>query len=118
MFDVRARLVAEIDQDIAVGDVDAAVDLLDALRTLPNAEEEVAQLDAALKIFEKVRPMLAKAAVLLRQGKADRPAGGSALDMYHEVQARSEEHTSELQSLMRISYAVFCLKYKHCVVHH
>src|SRR3546814_2728419 len=25
---------------------------------------------------------------------------------------RSEEHTSELQSLMRISYAVFCLKYK------
>src|SRR3546814_3172130 len=28
------------------------------------------------------------------------------------VQVRSEEHTSELQSLMRISYAVFCLKKK------
>src|SRR3546814_4263768 len=28
------------------------------------------------------------------------------------VQARSEEHTSELQSLMRISYAVLCLKKK------
>src|SRR3546814_11512060 len=28
------------------------------------------------------------------------------------VHARSEEHTSELQSLMRISYAVFCLKQK------
>src|SRR3546814_7292729 len=27
--------------------------------------------------------------------------------------ARSEEHTSELQSLMRISYAVFCLEKKH-----
>src|SRR3546814_9243159 len=27
---------------------------------------------------------------------------------------RSEEHTSELQSLMRISYAVFCLKKKNC----
>src|SRR3546814_1268419 len=26
---------------------------------------------------------------------------------------RSEEHTSELQSLLRISYAVFCLKQKH-----
>src|SRR3546814_1604604 len=26
------------------------------------------------------------------------------------IEARSEEHTSELQSLMRISYAVFCLK--------
>src|SRR3546814_1556457 len=29
------------------------------------------------------------------------------------VIARSEEHTSELQSLMRISYAVFCLKKKN-----
>src|SRR3546814_1126995 len=29
------------------------------------------------------------------------------------VTARSEEHTSELQSLMRISYAVFCLKKKN-----
>src|SRR3546814_8112268 len=27
-----------------------------------------------------------------------------------ELEARSEEHTSELQSLLRISYAVFCLK--------
>src|SRR3546814_7869999 len=34
--------------------------------------------------------------------------GGSLDDMYN----RSEEHTSELQSLMRISYAVFCLKKK------
>src|SRR3546814_6600051 len=30
---------------------------------------------------------------------------------------RSEEHTSELQSLMRISYAVFCLK-KKIIIHH
>src|SRR3546814_2247836 len=29
-----------------------------------------------------------------------------------ELEARSEEHTSELQSLMRISYAVFCLQKK------
>src|SRR3546814_2915093 len=29
-----------------------------------------------------------------------------------ETRTRSEEHTSELQSLMRISYAVFCLKKK------
>src|SRR3546814_4351291 len=28
----------------------------------------------------------------------------------HQLRPRSEEHTSELQSLMRISYAVFCLK--------
>src|SRR3546814_5143633 len=31
----------------------------------------------------------------------------------HEWFGRSEEHTSELQSLMRISYAVFCLKKKN-----
>src|SRR3546814_5211682 len=30
----------------------------------------------------------------------------------HQEDVRSEEHTSELQSLMRISYAVFCLKKK------
>src|SRR3546814_1557861 len=38
-----------------------------------------------------------------RCGRAARPA---------RLRGRSEEHTSELQSLMRISYAVFCLKKK------
>src|SRR3546814_2763794 len=33
-------------------------------------------------------------------------------DIGRDVQIRSEEHTSELQSLMRISYAVFCLNKK------
>src|SRR3546814_4669724 len=32
-----------------------------------------------------------------------------------EIAKRSEEHTSELQSLMRISYAVFCLKKKNTI---
>src|SRR3546814_3173318 len=36
--------------------------------------------------------------------------------MQHSV-SRSEEHTSELQSLMRISYAVFCLKKKQIKLH-
>src|SRR3546814_7965315 len=39
-------------------------------------------------------------------GHSDLVAGGVSGDQ------RSEEHTSELQSLMRISYAVFCLKKK------
>src|SRR3546814_13110111 len=38
--------------------------------------------------------------------------GPAELMNIHEYQAKSEEHTSELQSLMRISYAVFCLKKK------
>src|SRR3546814_4474453 len=37
---------------------------------------------------------------------------GYALTPYMPAVTRSEEHTSELQSLMRISYAVFCLKKK------
>src|SRR3546814_3757159 len=39
----------------------------------------------------------------------------SASAFCKEVSARSEEHTSELQSLMRISYAVFCLKKKKTI---
>src|SRR3546814_2339510 len=37
---------------------------------------------------------------------------GAAAPARHAARHRSEEHTSELQSLMRISYAVFCLKKK------
>src|SRR3546814_1650667 len=40
-------------------------------------------------------------------------AVGDILNLEPDIDAwRSEEHTSELQSLMRISYAVFCLKKK------
>src|SRR3546814_7593606 len=34
-------------------------------------------------------------------------------ELFEKLMSRSEEHTSELQSLMRISYAVFCLKKKN-----
>src|SRR3546814_3041931 len=55
-----------------------------------------------------------------RQSGTARPVGGtSGRSGGDEIQwdadpfeQRSEEHTSELQSLMRISYAVFCLKKK------
>src|SRR3546814_4879847 len=40
------------------------------------------------------------------------PAGADDLHRSPVFRLRSEEHTSELQSLMRISYAVFCLKKK------
>src|SRR3546814_6508307 len=44
---------------------------------------------------------------------ADRATGaGDRRDLAGSAVDRSEEHTSELQSLMRISYAVFCLKKK------
>src|SRR3546814_3883156 len=48
----------------------------------------------------------------LRQQLASRKVCWICNFMGHVI-ARSEEHTSELQSLMRISYAVFCLNKKH-----
>src|SRR3546814_8346745 len=55
---------------------------------------------------------------LLGLGKAEQAHGLPALRLgqlhlaEQRAHHRSEEHTSELQSLMRISYAVFCLKKK------
>src|SRR3546814_3942070 len=53
----------------------------------------------------------------VRQRRGDRGNGAPSLSLFRRGTAvrrlqRSEEHTSELQSLMRNSYAVFCLKKK------
>src|SRR3546814_6640308 len=45
-------------------------------------------------------------------GQRDTARWGVSRPRNHLTCSRSEEHTSELQSLMRISYAVFCLKKK------
>src|SRR3546814_1913390 len=60
--------------------------------------------------------------VLLSDQTAPDQFIGKALDRLARVaqaaaDPRSEEHTSELQSLMRISYAVFCLKKKNIKTH-
>src|SRR3546814_3987210 len=50
-----------------------------------------------------------------RRAPSDRPVETifiDAAEVAEQRRIRSEEHTSELQSLMRISYAVFCLKKK------
>src|SRR3546814_5074406 len=56
---------------------------------------------------------------LLRHAGSDRPMvpyhDHSAVGVRARLIERSEEHTSELQSLMRISYAVFCLKKKKTI---
>src|SRR3546814_8513629 len=56
---------------------------------------------------------------LMAQNRPDKPnsptsMGDKTSDTAKDIpmEPRSEEHTSELQSLMRISYAVFCLKKK------
>src|SRR3546814_1273107 len=68
-------------------------------------------------IERDVHPLDAEAGQLLREAAELAAVGGegelvqrAAVEVARE--RRSEEHTSELQSLMRISYAVFCLKKK------
>src|SRR3546814_6821183 len=53
---------------------------------------------------EGAHPMM----ILIQRLPARQSAPG-----YHLMHIRSEEHTSELQSLMRITYAVFCLNKKN-----
>src|SRR3546814_1718123 len=74
---------------------------------------------AAASARTRWRPMKPVAPVMATTGaSATAPGSGGthALECTFEIKltcaGRSEEHTSELQSLMRISYAVFCLKKK------
>src|SRR3546814_5130995 len=73
---------------------------VEARLTLCNMATEFAAFSAIVAPDEKVFGYL--------EGRRYAPSG----DMWRDALARSEEHTSELQSLMRISYAVFCLKKK------
>src|SRR3546814_5497261 len=75
---------------------------------------DVWYIDASLDTPERLRIHVAQFAreiageARLDECIDDRPDG-----IGFACRARSEEHTSELQSLMRISYAVFCLKQKN-----
>src|SRR3546814_10431907 len=55
-------------------------------------------------------PFAARASISAIASSSVSVAGSAVLGSVAFVVPRSEEHTSELQSLMRISYAVFCLK--------
>src|SRR3546814_4123586 len=79
--------------------------------------------DAGLEIIQRAgigqrleRPRVAD---VLARGQGHARFAAQARQAGHVFgRPRSEEHTSELQSLMRISYAVFCLKKKHTHTEH
>src|SRR3546814_7153301 len=78
-------------------------------RSGKNPLQELQSLYALWALFRRLRPQIVHAVTIkpvLYGGIAARLAGVPA----YVAAIRSEEHTSELQSLMRISYAVFCLK--------
>src|SRR3546814_2630733 len=98
-----------------------------AVHTIPEANEEI--VDDPRKVggvrpvdFDVLQQRGDPAALIGRDAVPDKapcrlPGDDSVVEKGLHVMAdgrlpRSEEHTSELQSLMRISYAVFCLKKK------
>src|SRR3546814_5372156 len=100
-----------------------------ALDVLTMAVEEVQKDSNQLRLRLSVLPLFASQRLFPRMGELRRQHPNLHLDVEttpHSIsrlgegldaaivlaQDRSEEHTSELQSLMRISYAVFCLKKK------
>src|SRR3546814_7781387 len=68
----------------------------------------ITQLQLATMLIAMIVLIVRGAMVHQQTAAAPRPPIRAA-----RLRARSEEHTSELQSLMRISYAVFCLKKKN-----
>lgn len=106
MDEVRARLAAEIEQDIALGDADAARDALAALKALPASASEVGPLQEKLALLDKVRPMLGKAASQLQEGKADRPQGDSALDTYRDVLQLDPDNAVAEQGIIQVQRVV------------
>ncbi|WP_267221794.1 SUMF1/EgtB/PvdO family nonheme iron enzyme [Dyella silvae] len=106
LYEVRQRLVAEINQDLAVGDADAVGDLIETLKTLPDSSDDVAQLQGKLKTLAQARPLLAKAATLLQQGNVDQPAGNNALELYRQVLQLDPGNAVAEQGILQVQRAV------------
>src|SRR3546814_1146064 len=71
---------------------------LDRVADIHRADEAVARVHETQKAFNQI---------------VDKAETARLRAVAEDRDVRSEEHTSELQSLMRISYAVFCLKKKN-----
>src|SRR3546814_1669448 len=90
-------------------------------------EVRVAPSAPGVSLVRTLPPMSAPSSATLRPASSAAVGTSSTTSMVIvplAILPRSEEHTSELQSLMRISYAVFCLKkkklhrHKHTHNHH
>lgn len=106
VIDVRARLVVQAGREIALGNAEEASAQLALLRRLPDSAGELARLAADLQTLDAVRPLLARAAGLLRRGRADQPVGGSALDVYRQVQQLDPQNAVAEQGILDVQHAV------------
>src|SRR3546814_1611177 len=99
---------------------DEFVDALEAGSSPPriaagNDACDLLEIDLTRRGRRKVRDVTRKSDTIRLAQKIAGECSGRISQDPHSARLidRSEEHTSELQSLMRISYAVFCLKKKH-----
>src|SRR3546814_4593920 len=85
-------------------------DTLFPYTTLFRSRREAVVVVQTVRIVHRLHPAanIVSGNRLTRAARLDRLA-----EEIVDIGTRSEEHTSELQSLMRISYAVFCLKKKN-----
>src|SRR3546814_3701063 len=83
---------------------------IDNIFRFTQAGSEVSALLGRMPSAVGYQPTLATEMGLLQERITSTKQG--SITSVQAVYVRSEEHTSELQSLMRISYAVFCLKKK------
>src|SRR3546814_1222789 len=121
---LSGRLLTDVDHTVDIVAVDATGKKLAGQRRVQVEFYKIRwrwwwnQADEYLGNFtqDKYNQLLKKETVTLTNGagkwsiRVNYPDWGRYL--VRVVDLRSEEHTSELQSLMRISYAVFCLKKK------
>src|SRR3546814_8130219 len=85
--------------------------LFDQLGAQMDAVRDPPRIGAAMALqHDAVEAEEHRAIVVIGIEMVAQQLGRGARDQKADLRARSEEHTSELQSLMRISYAVFCLK--------
>src|SRR3546814_1215323 len=83
-----------------------------ASSSLPNRNAASPRVARAAATRQAAAPLISQAPSPIARLRVTRSVNGSALQAGDDgtVSRRSEEHTYELQSLMRSSYAVFCLK--------
>src|SRR3546814_3880697 len=84
----------------------------DSVHAAPAGEVRIAPEDCRRLVQHRPDPDVAYTPGVDVRGNAVAPADQPGQSRVAAPDVRSEEHTSELQSLMRISYAVFCLKKK------
>src|SRR3546814_428619 len=107
-----------LDDNGSLFDSRVFVEYLDTLSPVGRLIPQQGRDRAATKCWEAIADGVLDAAVAINIENTKRPAELRSQQWVDRqlgkisVALRSEEHTSELQSLMRISYAVFCLKKK------